>query len=408
MRLSNWLSAIGLIIPVMTDHVSAQSTTRGSVDTVRMTVAWKYSGDEAREGEELGIVGGIAVDAAGNAYVSDFSMSNIRVFGSNGQMFPPIGRKGQGPGEFISPTGMGVGGDGFLYVRDQSRYTRFRANESTKRLTVYESVFRRPTMGDWMSKRPVRFGGANTVYEPSFSRYSRPPKVTGHYFRYSTGGEKIDSITVPLFANSPPPLAVLWSNANSGRMIQGLNQVAFAARPVWDVTPAGTVISGMGDSYLLTERNAAGQVLRTFQRTVPVERIPARERADSLAALKRRIDSLSVPIEKLENVSPQVIRRELPETFPFYSAVYTTSGGSVWVRRWLPGSDKRTVFDVFAREGTLLRTVTLPVVISFEVYPVLTMNRIVAIVVDTDTGENILYSFSQAQSARNGRSQEMR
>lgn len=159
------------------------------------------------------------------------------------------------------------------------------------------------------------------------------------------------------------------------------------------LTTAGTLPSGNGAQYLLTDRDATGRVLHTYQRAVGVGRIPSRERADSMAALKRRIDSLPVPTTRLEGVPPRVARLESPQTFPFFSAVFGAHDGTVWVRRWVPGSDARTIFDVFARKGQFIATVALPAVISSDVHPVLTLDRIVAVVINAETGENMVYAF---------------
>jgi len=375
-------------------HAAAQTPPRAATDTVRLHVAWKVSSVESRPGEEMGIISSIAEDAAGNVYVADLSAAVVRVYGANSQSFPTIGRKGAGPGEFTAPAGLGIGPDGMLYVRDQSRYTRFRMNVTTKRLTTYDGNIQRSAMNDWTSKVPVRFGRANTLYEPNFSMFTRPPKFSGRYYRYSARGELQDSVMVPLFPNSPAPVAVLRTSASGGRMIYGLNHVPFAALPVWDLTSAGTLISGTGDRYVLTECDASGTVLHSYNRNVTVDRIPARERADSVAALRRRIDSLPVPIGRVEGVPSTVARLELPQAFPFYSAVYSAVDGKVWVRRWTSGNTARTIFDVFAREGPFIATVTLPAVISSDVHPVLTLDRVVAVVVDAETGENMVYSFA--------------
>jgi hypothetical protein len=56
--------------------------------------------------------------------------------------------------------------------------------------------------------------------------------------------------------------------------------VPFAARPVWDVTPDGTMITGDGVSYDLHEVDGHGQVITRFTRAVAPDRIPQHEPAD--------------------------------------------------------------------------------------------------------------------------------
>lgn len=395
MRLTLAICA-GLLSAATNAPVLSAQRAATAADTVRLQVLWKVSSEEARDGEDFGILSGVVVDPSGNVYVADASAASIRVFDAKGQPLRSIGRKGKGPGEFTSPAGLGISTDGKLYVRDQTRYSRFRTDPSTKRLTLYDATIQRPALSDWTSTLPVKFKDTTTLYEPNLASFTRPPKNSGRYYRFTTGGKIVDTIVVPLFPTSPPPIAGWWVSKGSGRMAPGLNYPPFAAIPVWDLTSAGTLVSGNGDQYLLTERDESGKVLHTYQRSAAAEKIPARERADSLAALKKRLDTLPVPISRLEGVPPSVIRLELPQTFPFYCAVYSAADGKVWVRRWVRGSEKRTVFDVFEREGKFLTTVVLPISISTTVHPVLQLDRIVAVVVDAETGENMVYSFGRS------------
>jgi len=113
-------------------------------DTIRMRLAWEVVEGKHPTADSLGELSGIAVDPAGNVYASDFSATKIWVFDRTGRSLPGIGRKGQGPGEFAAPTGIAIGPDGRLYVRDQVLATRFAADPTTKRLTRYENGFHDP------------------------------------------------------------------------------------------------------------------------------------------------------------------------------------------------------------------------------------------------------------------------
>lgn len=169
-------------------------------------------------------------------------------------------------------------------------------------------------------------------------------------------------------------------------MIRGLNHVPFAPIPVWDVTMAGTVISGDATSYLLVETDAAGRSLRRFERAVPSTRIDRDERSDSAKALQRRIDSLPVPIARLDGVSDAVKSQSLPATYPAYTAVFAAEDGRVWVRRWAPaGRSSETFFDVFDAEAKFLGTGVLPVVLAAAQHPVIRPDIIVGVVVDRET-----------------------
>lgn len=60
----------------------------------------------------------VALDAAENIYILDTSNQRIQKFSPAGKYLATIGRKGQGPGEFIYPASLDIDGQGNLYVLD--------------------------------------------------------------------------------------------------------------------------------------------------------------------------------------------------------------------------------------------------------------------------------------------------
>jgi streptogramin lyase len=374
----------------------AQALGAQSPDTLRMRLAWEVSEGKHPTADSLGELSGIAVDRAGNVYVSDFSATQIWVFDAAGRSLKAIGRKGQGPGEFQAPTGIAIGPDARLYVRDAVRVSRFTADPSTGRLTRYEDGFRGPTYADWRSTRATRFDSAGRLYYPAFNNIDRSRR-TGYYLRYSPAGMLLDSLEVPAFPNAPASTAFFRVSAGGGRMLRGLNHVPFAPLPVWEVTSRGTLITGDGRSYLLRETDRAGRELRVYRRTVPPERIPDRERRDSLAALRARLDSVPVPLDRVEGMPPEVRSLRLPNVYPAYMAAYEGEDGRVWVRRWAAGGSERSIFDVFEPDGRFRTVVVLPRAIAAYPTPVLSLGGIAAIGIDGETGANTILRFVPLQ-----------
>ena len=64
--------------------------------------------------------GGVAVDKDGNIYVADSGNQRVVKFNSRGEFITNFGRKGQGPGEFLSPWQIAIY-DNELYVYDWGR-----------------------------------------------------------------------------------------------------------------------------------------------------------------------------------------------------------------------------------------------------------------------------------------------
>jgi len=80
----------------------------GDVDTEDEHLAFNFPND-------------VAVDKDGNIYVLDAGNARIQKFGPDGAYLATIGRKGQGPGEFIMPDSIGFDKDGNLVVADMAQ-----------------------------------------------------------------------------------------------------------------------------------------------------------------------------------------------------------------------------------------------------------------------------------------------
>jgi sugar lactone lactonase YvrE len=80
----------------------------GDIDTEDEHLAFNYPSD-------------VAVDTDGNIYILDAGNTRIQKFGPDGKYLATIGRKGQGPGEFILPDGLDIDRDGNLVVGDSAQ-----------------------------------------------------------------------------------------------------------------------------------------------------------------------------------------------------------------------------------------------------------------------------------------------
>jgi hypothetical protein len=80
----------------------------GDVDTEDEHVAFNYPND-------------VAVDKDGAIYILDAGNTRIQKFSPDGKYLATIGRKGQGPGEFILPDSLDIDRDGNLVVGDSAQ-----------------------------------------------------------------------------------------------------------------------------------------------------------------------------------------------------------------------------------------------------------------------------------------------
>jgi hypothetical protein len=65
--------------------------------------------------------GSIAVDNQGNIYIVDSGNQRIQKYDKDGNYLQTIGRKGQGPGEFMSPYDIVLDEKGYIYVSDDMK-----------------------------------------------------------------------------------------------------------------------------------------------------------------------------------------------------------------------------------------------------------------------------------------------
>jgi hypothetical protein len=373
----------------------AAPLTAQRADTLRLPLLWSVTEGEHPTADSLGQLSGIALDAAGNVYVSDRTANTIWVFDARGRSQRAIGRRGQGPGEFQAPTGIAIGPDGKLYVRDQQHVSRFGTDTETRRLSRFETRFNGGAMNDWMSTLATRFDAQGRLYYPSFNSGDRSVRM-GQWWIFSIAGERVDSVAVPVIEGVPPGWASVRLSANSGRILPGLNHVPFAGLPSWDVTSRGTVLYTSGREYVVREADRSGRQLREFRRDAPAIRVPAGERRDSTAALRERLDSIrSIPRSQISGVPDDVWALRVPETYPPILDVFAAPDGLVWVRRWVLNADRRTVFDVFEADGRFRTVVELPAYILPGITPVLTLNAVAAIGADSETGAMTVLRFGR-------------
>jgi hypothetical protein len=370
----------------------AESAFQVDADTVYMDVAWEVAPGVHPSADSLGEVSGVAVDGSGNVYASDFLAFAVWVFGRDGRLRFKLGRQGEGPGEFEAPTGPAVGPDGRLYVRDVYRVSVFGLDSATGLLTEFADSYSGPVYADWRSMRATRFDTSGALLYPG-KRWLEDGTSTPYVIRFTPAGVLTDTIFVPAMANSPQLTAWVRTGPGGGRMLGGLNHVPFAPLPVWDVTSAGTIISGDAVSYDLAETERDGTVVAALHRDVPIETISEGERRDSVRALRTRIDSVPVSLELVQGMPEEVRSLDVPDTYPAYMAVYVDADGAPWVRRWSIGGRDETIFDVFASSGEYRHTVVLPRAIQLEPTPFLSSRVVAGVTKDPLTGENIILRF---------------
>ena len=86
--------------------------------------------------------GDVAVDAKGNIYILDSANARIQKFGMDGKFLISIGRKGQGPGEYMMPDSLDFDAAGRLIVYDpfQLRIQAFTGDGKETKITTLQGM----------------------------------------------------------------------------------------------------------------------------------------------------------------------------------------------------------------------------------------------------------------------------
>ncbi|MFN8653703.1 MAG: 6-bladed beta-propeller [Gemmatimonadales bacterium] len=356
-----------------------------SADTVRATVTAVISEESPSHPFLIGEISGLAIDAAGRVYVTDFQEPRVLVFATTGEHLATIGRKGQGPGEFQAPTGPVFGPDGALYVRNMTQVARFRPPAAGGIASRFERTFDGPSLAPWRSRLASAIDREGRFYFPLEAGY--PDGLTHYaYARYTLDGHYVDSLLVPIYPTSRSSWASVPVAPGTGRVVRGVNTVPFHPWPQWTVLPAGTLLSSAADGVVLAETDAKGKVLRELRLGAGGGAIPPAERAESLAALKRRLDSIPVPLTQVRGMSDEVRERRLPASYPAVRALLA-AGAEVWAVRWSPPPLKAsTVIDVLSADGRPLRTVVIPAACQSEPAIAVAGRTLACVVTDAETG----------------------
>ena len=332
----------------------------------------------------FGDITSVTADAAGRIYVADRIGSSIRVFDTEGRFLTWLGREGEGPGEYQWPNDLTFDPLGRLWIRDANRITVLAPGHDSEVPDSVVTTYRLPGYGNLDSRRARADG--QVYYSPAYL-FTRGEPERYFYLPFDTAGFRGDTIPVPAMPTLGGTRSAYYMlTAGSGRMVDGLNRAPFEPSGSWDVTADGHVLSTTGLEYRVVETDRRGDTARVWSGRDGRRLVPPAERADSMAALQQRLDSLPVPIARVQGVSDWIRRGALPDSLPATTALHATGDGKIWVGRWpQAGAGERTVFDVFSHVGEFERTVVIPASLLTAPPPYLSDRIILGIIKDRVT-----------------------
>jgi len=351
------------------------------------------------EGEDWELLAGVrqvAFDASENLYVLDSGNQRVLVFDANGRFLRQIGRKGEGPGELMSPLGMTVTQNGEVIVSDLGRqaYSIFKTDGSFVRNVT-------PEVSD--------FGAfASQIYEHPAGIVSRHrPMVmmarnveAGRPAMPTTGPEKMQ---VTLTDLKTAKRSTLWeitlpeqptkvseqSSGPSQRSFRVIRSTPEFMPPVlMGVVPGGAIAVASEADYRIRITSNGG-VQRVIERPIAPRKVGRREQ--NLARERRRSEMSSGRTPRMAiavraesggrpsvstaappAMTPAQIEAELQNlTFmdyvPVLSGMVTDPLGRIWLKRTANDLGDGGPIDLITHDGRYIGSIPglqLPVVVS--------------------------------------------
>jgi len=286
--------------------------------------------EDCGDARQLASTWDVAVNEAGDVLAVDRDAPTLRLFDKTGRVVWGRGRPGAGPGEYRFPMRGTFGPNGTVQVVDM-RLRRL------TRLAQDGSVAQSLTIPFFVAGVAAQGRQGNLVFlTDDFKR-------TGALHRWASTAET--PVQVLSFPTPPPGEATLSASV--------------AVAPNGDIA-----FMPSADTYEIRRLSPTGQSIASVVRSIA----RPRRSAEEIAAMKQRLNMVGATAkatqeQKQSGGSKSLLSDE--DRFEFkphasVDALRYDDAGRLWVRT-TRGTDKTTVFDVFAPAGTFLGEVTLPI-----------------------------------------------
>lgn len=343
----------------------------------------------AQFGDPLG--GGVlpmGFDGAANLHVLDPDASRVVVIDSRGELVRTVGRKGEGPGEFIRPIELGVWHDGRFVVMDPG-HQAFQIFGPDGGLDHFVKTGGAPIFVRFLATRADPRADAMIVQgpPPNPARWAIAESVTGAKPDERVDDRGLERLDLRADVMTVEPVLQAWrlprdedewprpedlrnaSPADLARMASEIEGMRRFLEPelLWDILPDGTIAYSDSSAYAIKLARSGGEVIDVLGRPLPPEPVTQRIRS-ALIAEEIRIERQYIaeiasqggemPIQEMFNES----RRQI-ENGKFFAEVPVVRGlratweGGLWIQRRgeEPWSDEGPI-DVFGADREYVGT----------------------------------------------------
>jgi len=267
----------------------------------------------------------LAVDDDENIYVSDSKAAFIKVFDKSGNYLRTIGKKGQGPGEFLYPFEILVMPQGELMVNDLYQLRVHFFSLDGKYLRQFSSstmaMFRRPRVD---SEGHIIVGHVNV-------------------------GDPIEAVLKKLDSNLNPVLTLAARPlVSKPPAIIEYFEVRRSTNLVWDVAMEDNIVWGVFNKYEIFVNNPEGKLIRKIVKAY-----------DGIGINKEKEEKL---IKALfgNNPVPQQTTIKFPKVYPPFIRFTCDEEGRLFVQTYEKTEDEEEdYYDVFDSEGKYIVRISL-------------------------------------------------
>jgi len=308
--------------------------------TVDMEELWELGGETDDEDEFFGIIADIEIDEAGNVYLLDSQLSEVKIYTADGEYLRSIGREGEGPGEFRRPSAIFFTKDGNIGVMQTIPAKVVILTPEGEPAGDYplpepEGGGFQMLTGGQASKGQLVLCLARTKVADDQSKWSRNDFLA-----------RVDDQGNMVAEYATKNKDIIFANA----ILNFADWDTFERR--WTVAPDGKVYAC--ESYLdyeITVWNADGSIDKKITR----ESKHYKHAADEKEFLTKMMEHFAQTIPDC--------KVEIEDNAKDIETVYIRDDGSIWVLTAEGSRDNPDgslgVFDVYNKDGQFAKTVTL-------------------------------------------------
>ena len=303
-------------------------------------------------------------DAAGNLHVLDPDASQVVVIDSRGDLVRIVGRKGEGPGEFIRPIELGVWRDGRFVVMNVG-HQAFQIFGPDGGLDDFVKTGREPIMTRFLATRVDPREEAMIVQgpPPNPARWAIAESLTGAKPEDRADDRGLERLNLRGDVMTVEPVLRAWrlpreedewpgpedlknaSPSDLARMASEIEGMRRFLDPelLWDILPDGTIAYCDSSAYAIKLARAGGPVIDVLRRPVAPEPVTPRIRSAVIAEEIRiereyvaEIASAGAEMsirEMLDESRRQIENGKFFEEVPVVRGVRATWDGGLWIRR---------------------------------------------------------------------------